>query len=89
MPGAMPAMNISPTDAPVTTLYIIIVTLGGIKAAMLAAEIISPSTLDSLYPDSSIIGRIVLPIATTVACVEPEIAPNNVQVPAIVTPKPP
>ena len=48
MPGAMPAMNISPTEAPVTTLYIIIVTLGGIKAAMLAAEIISPSTLDSL-----------------------------------------
>ena len=48
MPGPIPAMNISPTEVPVTTLYMIMVTLGGIRAAILAEETISPSTSDSL-----------------------------------------
>ena len=77
MPGPIPAMNISPTEAPVTTLYMIMVTLGGISAAKLAEETISPSTSAWGYPDSSIWGRSVFPMATTVACVEPEMAPKK------------
>ena len=89
IPGPTPAINKSPTDEPVTTAYIIIEILGGIRRAIIAELIISAELAPSLYPSCKSLPLIGFPTATTVACVEPEIAPKIVHVAAVVMAIPP
>ena len=42
MPGPTPAMKRSPTEAPVTTAYMIMEMLGGISRAMMAELMMRP-----------------------------------------------
>ena len=62
---------------------------GGIRKAMSDAFTIKARMKLSLYPALSIRGRNGEPMATTVAWVEPDTAPNIVQADAVATARPP
>ncbi len=63
--------------------------LGGISKAIIAELIISAVVSSSSYPLNINLFLIGFPIATTVAWVEPDIAPKIVQVAAVVIAIPP
>src|SRR5690625_2862381 len=88
-PGIIPAINKSPIDTPDTSPYMIKAILGGINIATSLALMMSAIALESLYPTFNKRSRIGFPIATTVSCVDPDIAPKTVHAAAVVTPYPP
>ena len=63
--------------------------LGGIMIPRKPAEATVASANRSLYPSSIIMGRIIEPIAATVAAEEPEIAPKNADAMNAAMAKPP
>src|SRR5210317_687880 len=63
--------------------------LGGMRKAISLELIIRPRVKELLYPASSSMGRMVPPMAATVAWVDPETAPKSVQLALVVMGRPP
>src|SRR5699024_1046514 len=66
------------TDTPVTAANIINVILGGITSETAPDEASSPPENDLLYPPFISSGYIILPIAITVAGLDPDKEPKNI-----------
>ena len=75
MPGTTPAINKSPTEAPVAEPYMIIGILGGIITPNPPATATMAAAKDRLYPIPVSTGIVIAPTAAAVAGPDPEIAP--------------
>ena len=89
IPAVIPAMNKLLTDTPVTAANIINVILGGITSETAPDEASSPPENDLLYPPFISSGYIILPIAITVAGLDPDKAPKNILATCVVSAIPP
>ena len=74
-----PAMNSWPTDVLVATEYITMTIDGGIRMPSAPEVVMTPAPNDLGKPCLTIAGRMIEPIATTVAGEEPETAANSAQ----------
>ena len=79
IPGMMPAMNSAPTDVLVATAYITITIDGGIRMPSAPEVVITPAPKRAGKPCLTIAGRMIEPIATTVAGELPDTAANSAQ----------
>src|SRR5689334_8365887 len=75
----MPAMNSAPTDVLVATAYITITIDGGMRMPSAPDVVITPAPKRLGKPCFTIAGRMIEPIATTVAGDEPDTAANSAQ----------
>src|SRR5438477_7509521 len=73
----MPAMNSAPTDVLVATAYITITIDGGIRMPSAPEVVMTPAPNRLGKPCLTIAGRMIEPMATTVAGDEPETAANS------------
>src|SRR3569623_559299 len=78
-PGITPAMNNFPTEVLVDTEYMTITIDGGIKMPSAPEVVITPAPNLLGKPCLTIAGKMIEPIATTVAGLEPDTAANNAQ----------
>src|SRR3982751_4053862 len=88
-PGTMPAMNSAPTDVLVATAYITITIDGGIRMPSAPDVVITPAPKRAGKPCLTIAGRMIEPIATTVAGELPDTAANRAQAITPARPSPP
>ena len=89
MPGIAPAMNIRPTETPVSAPTMIMGTLGGmIGPTVEAAAVIAAAKLIG-YPSFFMPGIITAPIDAASATAVPEIPANNIDPATLVRPRPP
>src|SRR3954468_10664785 len=88
-PGTMPAMNSAPTDVLVATEYITITIDGGIRMPSAPDVVITPAPKRFGKPCATIAGRMIEPIATTVAGEDPETAAKSAQAIPPASAKPP
>src|SRR6187431_3271293 len=77
MPGTMPAMNSAPTEVLVDTEYITITIEGGIRMPSAPEVVMTPAPKRFGKPCATIAGRMMEPIATTVAGEDPDTAANS------------
>src|SRR5436190_17655529 len=89
MPGTMPAMNSAPTDVLVATAYITITIEGGIRMPSAPDVVMTPAPKRGGNPCLIIAGRMIEPIATTVAGELPDTAANSAQAMTPARPSPP
>src|SRR5215218_7947855 len=89
MPGTMPAMNSWPTDVLVATAYITITIEGGIRMPSAPDVVITPAPKRAGKPWRTIAGKMIEPIATTVAGDEPETAAKSAHATTPASPSPP
>ena len=89
MPGTMPAMNSAPTDVLVATAYITITIDGGIRMPSAPEVVMTPAPKRGGKPCLTIAGRMIEPIATTVAGELPDTAANSAQAMTPASPRPP
>ncbi len=89
MPGTMPAMNSAPTDVLVATAYITITIDGGIRMPSAPEVVMTPAPKRAGKPCLTIAGRMIEPIATTVAGELPDTAANSAQAITPARPRPP
>src|SRR5690349_12719898 len=89
MPGMTPAMNSLPTEVEVETEYITMTIEGGIRMPSAPEVVMTPAPKRLGKPWRTMAGRMMLPIATTVAGLEPETAANNAQASTPARPNPP
>src|SRR4029450_2934930 len=75
----MPAINSAPTDVLVATAYITITIDGGIRIPSAPEVVITPAPKRFGKPCATIAGRMIDPIATTVAGELPDTAANSAQ----------
>src|SRR5689334_8573142 len=75
----MPAMNSWPTEVLVATEYMTITIDGGIRIPSAPDVVITPAPNRFGNPWATIAGRMIEPIATTVAGDEPDTAANSAQ----------
>ena len=85
----MPAMNSAPTDVLVATAYITITIDGGIRMPSAPDVVMTPAPKRGGKPCRTIAGRMIEPIATTVAGELPETAANSAQAITPARPRPP
>ena len=85
----MPAMNSAPTEVLVATAYITITIEGGIRMPSAPEVVITPAPKRAGKPCLTIAGRMIEPIATTVAGELPETAANSAQAITPASPRPP
>src|SRR4030095_11593773 len=88
-PGTMPAMNKAPTDVLVATAYITMTIDGGIRMPSAPDVVITPAPKRAGKPAFTIAGRMIEPMATTVAGDDPDTAANNAQAITPASPRPP
>src|SRR5699024_12485230 len=77
IPALMPAMKRLPTDTPVTAPKMIKVMLGGITSDTAPADASRPPEKLLPYPPLTSSGNIILPMAMTVAGLEPDNDPKT------------
>src|SRR5512147_599936 len=77
MPGMMPAMNSWPTEVLVATAYITMTIDGGIRMPSAPEVVITPAPKRFGKPCLTIAGRMIDPMATTVAGDDPDTAANS------------
>src|SRR5438552_3812790 len=85
----MPAMNSAPTDVLVATAYITITIDGGIRMPSAPEVVMTPATKRAGKPCLIIAGRMIDPIATTVAGELPDTAANSAHAITPARPRPP
>ena len=85
----MPAMNSAPTDVLVATAYITITIDGGIRMPSAPEVVMTPAPKRAGKPCFTIAGRMIAPMATTVAGELPDTAANNAQATTPASPSPP
>src|SRR5215472_13730277 len=88
-PGRMPARNNRGTDCSATIPYRISGGLGGITMPIVPDAPTTPRANDREYPRSSIAGIRMVPMASAVATLEPQIAANRVQATTATRPRDP
>jgi hypothetical protein len=88
-PGTIPAMNSAPTDVFVATAYITITIDGGIRMPSAPDVVMTPAPKRGGKPCLTIAGRMIEPIATTVAGELPDTAANSAQAITPASPRPP
>src|SRR5437763_5464785 len=88
-PGTMPAMNSAPTDVLVATAYITITIDGGIRIPSAPDVVMTPAPKRGGKPCRTIAGRMIEPMATTVAGELPETAANSAHAITPARPRPP
>ena len=88
-PGNTPAANSLPTDVLVETANSTITIDGGTRMPRAPLVVITPAANRFGNPRWTISGRMIEPIATTVATEEPQIAANNAQARTPARPRPP
>src|SRR5204863_2598673 len=76
-PGTMPAMNSAPTDVLVATAYITITIDGGMRMPSAPEVVTTPAPKRLGKPWATIAGRMIEPMATTVAGDEPDTAAKS------------
>src|SRR5205809_8030420 len=89
MPGMTPAMNSAPTDVFVDTEYITITIDGGIRMPSAPEVVMTPAPKRFGKPCLTMAGRMIDPMATTVAGDDPETAANNAHAMTPASPRPP
>src|SRR5690349_368322 len=89
MPGMMPAMNSAPTDVFVATAYITMTIDGGMRMPSAPDVVITPAPKRAGKPCRTIAGRMIEPIATTVAGELPDTAAKSAQAITPARPRPP
>src|SRR5699024_6007810 len=89
IPAVMPAMKRLPTDTPVTAPKMIKVILGGITSDTAPADASRPPEKLLPYPPLTSSGNIILPIAMTVAGLDPDNDPKNMLATWVVKATPP
>ena len=82
-------MNRAPTDVLVDTEYITMTMDGGIRIPSAPEVVITPAPNLFGKPCLTIAGRMMAPIATTVAGLEPDTAANSAQATTPPSPRPP
>ena len=85
----IPAMNSAPTEVLVATAYITITIEGGIRMPSAPEVVITPAPKRAGKPCLIIAGRMIAPIATTVAGELPDTAANSAQAITPASPRPP
>src|SRR5947208_16196576 len=85
----MPAMKSWPTDVLVATAYITITMDGGIRMPSAPDVVMTPAPKRLGKPCLTIAGRMIEPMATTVAGDDPETAANNAHAMTPASPSPP
>src|SRR5512132_2235663 len=85
----MPAINGAPTDVFVATAYITITIDGGIRMPSAPDVVMMPAPKRAGKPCLIIAGRMIEPIATTVAGDDPDTAANSAQAMTPASPSPP
>src|SRR5512136_3156154 len=85
----MPAMKSVPTDVLVDTEYITIAIDGGIRMPSAPDVVITPAPKRAGKPCLTIAGRMIEPIATTVAGEDPDTAAKSAQAMTPASPRPP
>ncbi len=85
----IPAMNSAPTDVLVATAYITITIDGGIRMPSAPEVVITPAPKRAGKPSLIIAGRMIEPIATTVAGELPDTAANSAHAITPARPRPP
>src|SRR5476649_2116082 len=88
-PGTMPAMNSAPIDEFVDTPYRTRMIEGGTRMPSAPDVVITPAPKRLGKPCSTIAGRMIEPIAATVATLEPQMAANSAQAVTPAKPRPP
>ncbi|MPN36647.1 hypothetical protein SDC9_184157 [bioreactor metagenome] len=89
MPGSIPAIKSSPTEAPETTPYMTKGIDGGIITPIEPAAAVSAAAKSSSYIFAFMAGIMNDPIAETVAGPEPDIAAKNMQAVTVTIASPP
>src|SRR5262252_9909594 len=85
----MPAMNSWPTDVFVATAYMTMTIDGGIRMPRAPDVVMTPAPNRAGKPCRTIAGRMIEPIATTVAGEDPDTAANSAQAITPARPRPP
>src|SRR4051812_13490111 len=88
-PGTTPAMNKVPTDVFVATEYITITMEGGIRMPSAPDVVMTPAPKRFGNPAFTIAGRMIEPMATTVAGLDPDTAANKAHAMTPARPRPP
>lgn len=89
MPGKKPAMNCLPTEVFMATQIMIMGALGGIRTPSDPADVTTPKAIFFGYPASMSAGIMMLPIATTVARLDPVMAAKNAHEAIVAIARPP
>src|SRR5215211_87022 len=89
MPGMTPAMKSAPTEVLVATEYITITIDGGIRMPSAPEVVMTPAPKRLGKPALIIAGRMIEPMATTVAGLEPDTAAKRAQAITPARPRPP
>src|SRR3982751_3348414 len=76
-PGTTPAMNNAPTEVLVATEYMTITMDGGIRMPSAPDVVMTPAPKRFGKPAFTMAGKMIEPIATTVAGLDPDTAANN------------
>src|SRR6188768_2014698 len=88
-PGTMPAMNSAPTEVLVATAYITITIDGGMRMPSAPDVVMTPAPKRAGKPCLTIAGRMIEPMATTVAGELPDTAAKRAHAMTPARPRPP